>query len=92
MKYRKKPVVVEAFQMTPERRKNMSEWPEWLKEAWEVTIGPDVLDSSNQKLSCTTLEGVMRINWGDFIIRGVHGEIYPCKPDIFNKTYEKVEE
>ncbi|MCM3704056.1 hypothetical protein M3216_32435, partial [Paenibacillus macerans] len=39
-----------------------------------------------------TLEGVMQANSGDYIIKGVQGEIYPCKPDIFEATYEKVEE
>ena len=101
-KYRKKPVVIEAFQMTKERRWDNSEWPNWLNMAWnrdpgENAIWPDPDGSikeghkSAAELVCGTLEGVHRIGWGDFIIQGVQGEIYPCKPDIFEQTYEKVE-
>lgn len=94
-KYRKRPVVIEAFQMTKERRWDNSEWPHWLHEAWQkdpsegaVWIDPD--DPGRNNLVCGTLEGVYKIDQGDFIIQGVKGEIYPCKPDIFNLTYEKV--
>ena len=58
-KYRKKPVVIEAYQTT-------------------------------QEMDIPTLEGVMHASIGDFIITGVNGEMYPCKPDIFEKTYEIV--
>lgn len=58
--YRKKPVIVEAYQTTEE-------------------------------MLIETLEGTMKANKGDFIITGINGEQYPCKPDIFWKTYEKVE-
>lgn len=102
MKYRKKPVVVEAFQMTKERRLDNSEWPEWLNRAWNKNVmepgalfsTPDgCLNSEKyQPLFIQTLEGTMKIDWNDFIIRGVHGEIYPCKPDIFAATYEPVTE
>ena len=47
---------------------------------------------SSELLICGTLEGAHRITFGDYIIQGVRGEIYPCKPDIFKKTYELVEE
>lgn len=100
-KYRKKPVVIEAFQMTRERRWDNSEWPEWLHMAWnsEPSEGalwpnpgcpPDPDHESAAELVCGTLEGVHRIDWDDFIIQGVKNEIYPCKPDIFVQTYEKV--
>lgn len=46
----------------------------------------------NKGLKIITLEGTMTANIGDYIIKGVSGEFYPCKPDIFHKTYEKVEE
>ena len=59
MKYRKKPVIVEAYQTTEE-------------------------------MIIHTLEGDMKASIGDFIITGVNGEQYPCKPDIFEKTYEKI--
>lgn len=101
--YRKKSVVVGAFQMTKERRWDNSEWPAWLNRAWNtepgegaVWIDPDADiapgRSSAAELLCGTLEGVHRIDWGDWIIRGVAGELYPCKPDIFEATYEAVEE
>ena len=95
-KFRKKPVVIEAFQMTKERRWN-SEWPNWLHRAWQmdpsegaVWIDPD--DPKREKLVCGTLEGVHRIDWNDWIIQGIKNEIYPCKPDIFEQTYEIVSE
>ena len=87
MKYRKKPVVIEAFQWTggPEQEDD----PEWIieaiksKMAWFENAGtPDV------KFMIRTLEGVREASVGDYIIRGVAGEIYPCKPDIFLATYE----
>jgi len=98
-KFRKKPVVIEAFQMTLERRWNNSEWPNWLHQAWQrepsegaVWINPDapIADGheSAAELVCGTLEGVHRIDFGDWIIQGIESELYPCKPDIFEKTYE----
>ena len=97
MKYRKKPVVIEAFQMTKERRWDNSEWPNWLHIAWNTDPGEgsvwiDPNDASGQRLVCGILEGVYRIDWNDWIIQGIKGEIYPCKPDIFEQTYDKVEE
>lgn len=95
MHYRKKPVVIEAFQMTEARRMDNAEWPMWLHQAWNqdrdaegalqrVSMDaplPDVLE-------IVTLEGKHRVSWGDWIIQGVKGEISPCKPDIFSATYE----
>lgn len=100
-KYRKKPVVIEAFQMTKERRWDNSEWPNWLNRAWQGGAGeggvwpdPDKPDAegyhSAAELVCGTLEGVYHIDWNDWIIQGIKGEIYPCKPDIFEATYEKL--
>lgn len=60
-KFRKKPVVIEAYQ-------------------------------TDKPMQITTLEGVMSANAGDWIITGINGETYPCKPDIFDKTYERVSE
>ena len=95
MKFKKKPVVIEAFQMTKERRWDNSEWPNWLHEAWnkdgEGALFIDSDDTSREKLVVGTKEGVHRITWNDWIIQGVQGELYPCKPDIFEQTYEKVE-
>jgi hypothetical protein len=95
MKFRKKPIVIEAFQMTEERRNDNSEWPAWLNLAWQKDDGGegslfiDVDDPDRQKLCIGTLEGVHRVLWGDWIIKGVKGELYPCKDDIFRMTYEK---
>ena len=98
--YRKKPVVIEAFQMTLERRWDNSKWPIWLHKAWQLdcaetgSMHPVVLDVPEHKypdmLNIRTLEGLHIVSWDDFIIRGVQGEIYPCKPDIFKATYEGV--
>jgi hypothetical protein len=99
MKYRKKPVVIEAFQMTGERRWDNSEWPSWLNEAWnknstqEGALFIDQFDNiDGSKLCIRTLEGIHNVGWGDYIIQGICGEIYPCKPGIFVETYELVGE
>ena len=93
MKYRKKPVIIEAFQMTKERRYDNSEWPNWLHEAWNKDIGVGAMwgVQGGEQLCVGTLEGMHNITWGDWIIKGVKGELYPCKPDIFEATYEKVD-
>jgi len=91
MKYRKKPIIIEAFQMTKERRWDNSEWPEWLHAAWNREPGENALwpdPDTPSILACGTLEGVHIITPGDYIIQGIKGEIYPCKPDIFEATYE----
>jgi len=87
MQYRKKPVVIEAFMYGIEPR------PDWFND--KVTsndiityAGTDMRDSSEYYCEIKTLEGVMRGNCRDYIIKGVQGEIYPCKPDIFEMTYE----
>ncbi len=93
--YRKKPVVIEAFQMTAERRMDNSEWPVWLGEAWngerdaEGTLQRvDINAALPDTLEIVTLKGKHLVTCGDYIIRGVKGELYPCKPDIFAATYE----
>ena len=103
-KYRKRPVVIEAFQMTPERRWDNSEWPTWLNMAWQketTEVGAVYPDpdadyapghTSAAELVVRTLEGPLRIAWYSQIIQGVQGELYPCRPDIFDATYEYVEE
>jgi hypothetical protein len=100
--YRKKPVVVQAFQMTLERRWDNSEWPNWLHRAWNtegegglrIDADAPVADGheSAAELVIYTLEGVHRVSWNDWIIRGVEGELYPCKPGIFEETYEGTSE
>lgn len=101
-KYRKKPIVIEAFQMTKERRLDNSEWPDWLNQAWQLPVDePGCLFDSNDgclkgerftPLFIHTLEGTHKVSWGDWIIQGINGELYPCKPDIFEASYEPVED
>jgi len=80
MQYRKKPVVIEAWQW--DGSATSTQRPEWLR-------GADVVaDHFEQVLRISTLEGVMTATAGDWIIKGVKGELYPCKPDIFAATYE----
>lgn len=82
MKYRKKPVEIEAVQYTGD---NFKEVCEFVGKILNMT------DSEQNYIIIETLEGDMTASVGDFIIKGVHGEFYPCKPDIFEKTYELVE-
>ena len=96
-KFRKKPIVVEAFQMTKERGQINADWPKWLHKAWcEDDSEPgslSIIKNVPERLfQCQTLEGPLTVNWGDWIIQGIKGEIYPCKPDIFEATYEPVTE
>jgi hypothetical protein len=83
-RYRKRPVVIEAIQL------------EMTKESFEAAyafIGTNVDFEKAQDgsfINIKTLEGTMQAQIGDFIIKGVNGEFYPCKPDIFAKTYEEV--
>ena len=81
MKYRKKPVEIEAIQWNGE---NVQEVKDFLKNKY-------ILIRKNKNLIIATLEGNMLAKSGDFIIKGVQGEFYPCKPDIFWQTYEKTE-
>ena len=86
-KYRKKPVVIEAIQFvdTTERIGEIQEF------MGGITIRVDYADKNNPIIKIDTLEGVMAANVGDYIIKGVKGEFYPCKPDIFEATYEVAE-
>jgi len=81
-KFQKKPVIIEAFEWTG---KMDEEIQEFLK-------GSHTIKNSNKQLIIPTLEGDMTASIGDFIIKGIKGEIYPCKPDIFWKTYEEVKD
>ncbi|UOF79383.1 pgdyg protein [Caudoviricetes sp.] len=96
LKFRKKPVVIEAFQMTKERRINNTDWPSWMHGAWQLeretpgSLYPTEVGNGDGTVSIGTLEGNHLVSFGDWIIQGVNGELYPCKPDIFEKTYEEV--
>jgi len=91
-KYRKRPVIVEAF------RFYIDPMPDWFMD--KVTSNDVILkncdynryDIDEAYCEIKTLEGIMIGNGGDYIIKGVQGEIYPCKPDIFEQTYEKIED
>lgn len=88
MKYRKKPVVIEAIQFIDDADRIM-EIHEFLGgDTMRVNYG----DKDNPYIKIETLEGTMKASVGDYIIKGVNGEFYPCKPDIFEKTYEEVAE
>jgi hypothetical protein len=91
MKFRKKPVVIEAFQWTG--GSDQLDDPEWIVDAIKKGTAFFVkkLDQPGYNFHIKTLEGVMTVSEGDFVIQGVNLEIYPCKPDIFAKTYEAVE-
>ena len=86
-KYRKKPVDVEAFQLSLETILDR-DYPEWFVEA---AVNGIVRTVDGYPVVCTirTLEGVMGANLNDYIVKGVKGELYPCKPDIFETTYEE---
>ncbi len=80
-RWRKKPVEIEAMRYDGE---NCVEIAQWLR-VHDVRIG----QTGTRKASIPTLEGTMYASPGDWIIKGVQGEFYPCKPDIFEQTYER---
>lgn len=79
--YRKKPVVIEAGLVKPENILRVAEW-----------CGGDPMGTEVEwtHININTLEGTMRADIGDYVIKGVKGEFYPCKPDIFEATYDLV--
>lgn len=84
--YRKKPVVIEAVEWNPSAPP--TSLPDWL---WDRTLlNARLFDAETGNLTIRTLEGDMVARPGDWIIRGVKGELYPCRPDIFAATYEPV--
>jgi len=96
-RYRKKPVEIEAFRI------GIDPIPDWAMDkasANEISIhrigeigqGLSPFDHSKIYFTIKTLEGVMTGNYGDYLIQGVSGELYPIKEDIFYETYEKVDE
>lgn len=80
MKFRKKPVVIDAIQWTGNN----------LNEIREFTNDPFAGKWTTTRIGITTLEGIMEASLNDWIIKGVKGEFYPCKPDIFKETYDQV--
>jgi hypothetical protein len=93
-KYRKRPVIIDAVV-------NTGEWPPfmvWLDSlvagGFHIPFGhrPPITRIKDGSLNIETREGIMRADVGDYVILGVKGEFYPCKPDIFAATYDLVEE
>ena len=84
-RYRKKPVVIEAIQFL-NTSPRIIEILEFVGEDANIDV-----KCSTPSVSIETLEGTMTASVGDYIIKGVQGEFYPCKPDIFEQTYEKVD-
>lgn len=91
MKYRKKPVEIEAFRYDGDFIDKDGNYyiPGWGIEAFENNV-IKYNSYDKGKLAIETLEGTMIADIGDYIIKGINGELYPCKPDIFRKTYELV--
>lgn len=84
-KFRKKPVVIEAMQFTDESKNQVFNWITCTRyPSWDANGDPT--------LTIQTLEGDMIASLGDWVIKGVRGEFYPCKPGIFAATYEAVDE
>jgi hypothetical protein len=83
VRYRKKPVVIDAIQFTG--KGDAGGVIDWVG-AWDATA--HIFEAADGGLTVETLEGSLRASPGDWIIRGVKGEFYPCKPDIFAETYE----
>lgn len=99
MKFRKKPVVIEAWQVHPADGQTRELPPQWLLDPLiagtrkgQQLVGDVCPRADGNGLDIYTLEGVMHAATGDWVIRGVKGELYPCKPDIFAATYEAVEQ
>ena len=95
---RKKPIEIECLKLTEDNLKRIMEWcpacvPEYaIHEGRYLDVESPVYGRELTGLIIHTLEGDVRASIGDYIIKGVNGEFYPCKPNIFEKTYEVIEE
>jgi hypothetical protein len=89
-RFRKRPVEVDALQFEPSPTGPGA--PLWALQDWldEMGAAADGWFIAPDRIKIPTPEGVMTARPGDWIIRGIHGEFYPCKPDIFDQTYEPV--
>lgn len=88
MKYRKKPVIIEAVQFDRSKaEKNVAKYYPMVTDLASSTTALGV-EEREDRFFIYTLEGSMTVKDGDYIIQGVEGEFYPCKPDIFEKTYD----
>ena len=84
-KYVKKPIEIEALQYVGD---NLAECIEFMENNFDIVR----YDSVSETLKINTLEGVMTCSLNDYIIKGIRGEFYPCKLDIFKKTYEEIKQ
>lgn len=96
--YRKKPIAIEAVQWTGDNTREVVGWivstgnratRQW--EPVDVDTAAGVRLPRGEHIAIDTLEGTMRVSVGDWIILGVRGEVYPCRADIFEATYEAVD-
>lgn len=83
VRYRKKPIVIEAYCFNQKKENNR---PDWFQDA----VSENKIVTYEDHAIIKTLEGNMKANLGDWVIKGLSGELYPCKPDIFEATYEVV--
>ena len=85
MKYRKKPIIIDAYQL---HAIDCFECPDWLRDLLD---NRKLCEIHSDHITIKTLEGWMRAIKGDYIIKGIRGEFYPCKADIFEDSYEVAE-
>lgn len=95
-RYRKKPIEIEAVQFTGNNLEEIAKFMgvpvAGLQTSVDAVLRTDGDYRVNQHIHIPTLEGTMTANYGDWIIKGIKGEFYPCKSDIFKETYEEVKE
>lgn len=86
MKYRRVPLVLEAHQLTKDSVSKIKEWTKQDLPWWANGYSPTNITG----VYLQTLEGTVQATFGDYIVKGIDGEFYPCKPDIFARIYEEV--
>lgn len=91
-KYKKKPIVVEAIRWTGSNLEEIRNFvgSDLIEEYVELCDIKRTLKKMLVDIAIDTLEGTMKVDYGDYIIKDVNNELYPCKPDIFEQTYEEV--
>jgi len=90
-RYQKRPIIIDAFQLTKELFQTLGPFPNWTRPQMQSIFGK-ASEGLKNVIYVDTLEGRMFANVGDYIIRGVKGEVYPCKPDIFEASYDLVQD
>ncbi len=98
-KFRKKPVIIDAVQLTPNSIREVEEFITGMRVVTETSISQEkwyeycqiIKEQGGRKIrTLESHDADLLASFGDWIIKGVNGEFYPCKPDIFEKTYEEV--